>query len=191
MSTDFSQWNPGAANQETDAAFQADSQRSGGATTGSTWASLLANKILYQVSTLVRALALMLVNKGYSPVDGTSPFQADNSSNAAVTALASVLGNIMTGIDVMQAISISASSGYVRFGTVFDNLVIQWGLTGSLSAGSHAITFEEALSTNNPVVILTPTSSGVTDYWVSAVSLSGFTLNLTGSGALYYIAIGS
>jgi hypothetical protein len=100
--TDFSQFNPPATNIETDATFQSDSTRTGGITFDQIMSSVLANKILYQASTMNRSLALMLVNKGYSPKDGTSPYQADSSSNAAVTALSAVLANILTKADVPQ-----------------------------------------------------------------------------------------
>jgi hypothetical protein len=97
--TNFSQWNPGAANQENDATFQADSQRLSGAVNGEFWNDVLANKLLYQNSTFIRALALALVNKGYSPQDGTTPYTADSSTNAAVSALATVFANILTNAD--------------------------------------------------------------------------------------------
>jgi hypothetical protein len=95
-STDFSIFNPTAANQEDDSSYQGDSQRSGGASDGEFFDATLANKFFYQVSLAVRALMLKLVNDGYSPVDGTSPYQADTSTNTAATALAAVFSNIVT-----------------------------------------------------------------------------------------------
>lgn len=118
--TDFSQWNPGVANQENDAVYQADSQRSGGAGSGSIFASLLANKAFYQWSTWIRAMALALVNKGYSPKDGTSPYTADTSSNAAVTALAAVFANFITNADLQNSGSPYAG-GLVATPTLTDN----------------------------------------------------------------------
>jgi hypothetical protein len=104
--TNFSQWNPGAANQETDAAYQADSQRLSGAVNGEFWNDVLANKILYQVSTAVRSLMVALVGKGYTTSDGTTPFSADTSSSAGVAALSTVLSNILTQADnVPQGVS--------------------------------------------------------------------------------------
>src|SRR5580698_5269696 len=44
-STDFSQWNPGAVNQESDSSYQSDVQRTGGAQTGGVFPSLTANKV--------------------------------------------------------------------------------------------------------------------------------------------------
>jgi hypothetical protein len=98
--TDFLQWNPNATNQESDAAYAADGQRSGGASNPSVFSSLTANKAFYQWSTMVQALAWMLVQKGYSPVDGTSPLTASGTPSTAVTNLANVLSNIFTKADL-------------------------------------------------------------------------------------------
>lgn len=67
--TNFLQWNPTQNNQETDAQYQADSQRVGGAPVGTPWPSRTANKALYQVSTGVAALMQMMANKGFTVSD--------------------------------------------------------------------------------------------------------------------------
>ncbi len=67
-SSNFQVWNPLAANQENDAAYAADAQRSGGATTG-LFPSITANKLFYQLSTMVAAIGAMLAAKGYTVAD--------------------------------------------------------------------------------------------------------------------------
>ena len=66
--TNFLQWNPSLINQQTDGAYASDAQRTGGAITG-IFPSDLANKLYYQTSTLVTALATVMVNKGYEMQD--------------------------------------------------------------------------------------------------------------------------
>lgn len=85
--TNFLQFNPGAANQETDSTYLADSTRTGGAGTGSVFASVLANKVFYQWSTFVAAFAQMLVNKGIS------------TSDADFNQLVAALANVVTTAD--------------------------------------------------------------------------------------------
>jgi hypothetical protein len=71
MATDnFQQWNPGAVNQENDAAYTADVLRGGGLGFGSLVPSETLNKVLYQLSTMVCALADFMVSKGYNAQDG-------------------------------------------------------------------------------------------------------------------------
>lgn len=68
-STNLLQWNPTAANQETDAQYAADSQRSGGAVDPSVFAAKLGNKLFYQLSTYMTALFTAFANKGFSTSD--------------------------------------------------------------------------------------------------------------------------
>jgi hypothetical protein len=88
MSTNLLVWNPGAANQEDDATYAADVQRSGGATTDAIFASPLANKLFYQLSTFCAAFAQALVAKGYTV------------SDANLAALQAVLSNVLTNADM-------------------------------------------------------------------------------------------
>lgn len=87
-STNFEQWNPGQANQQDDATYLADPQRTGGAPLDAIFASPLANKLFYQLTTFVTAFANMLVAKGYSPSD----------ANLAV--LTALLANVITNEDL-------------------------------------------------------------------------------------------
>jgi hypothetical protein len=84
----FIQWNPTAANQETDAQYVADTLRSAGATNPSILPSATANKVLYQATTFIAALAQALANKNY------------NVSDASLSTLAGVLANVITTADL-------------------------------------------------------------------------------------------
>jgi hypothetical protein len=91
-STNFLQINPNATNQESDAAYASDTQRSGGMVSG-VFASILANKIFYQMSIFVTAMCHMLTGKNYSPNDGSA------SPGTALSALTTILSNILTNYD--------------------------------------------------------------------------------------------
>ena len=67
-STNIKQWNPEAANQETDGAYEADTLRSGGAVSG-ICPSTTFNKFAYQVTTIAKALAQAMANKGFTMND--------------------------------------------------------------------------------------------------------------------------
>src|SRR5580693_8457268 len=95
-SSNLNQWNPNAANQESDSTYAGDSQRAGGAVDGQYWDSVLANKILYQLSTIICALGQSLAGKGITLSDGTTPYTPVSTSNAAVVAAASALNNFLT-----------------------------------------------------------------------------------------------
>lgn len=87
-STTLLQWNPTQANQENDAAYAADSQRSGGATDPSLFASLLANKAFNQWSNYLFALFTAFANKGFATDD------------ANITTLIAQCANFLTTADV-------------------------------------------------------------------------------------------
>ena len=168
--TNFSQWNPGAANQENDSTYQGDSQRTGGAVSGP-FDSVLANKLFYQLTTWMRAMALMMVGKGYSPQDGTTPYAADTSSNAAVTELQSVLNNILTKADILGPSEVA----YLNNG----------------GTGQHGF---------GPLTIFTTTTTGLyrLSWWaavtspdVTASTLGPLTLTFTWGGVTHTITCGA
>ncbi len=122
MSTNILQFNPGQANQETDAAYSADSMRTGGAALDSVPASNLFNKFAYQVTTLAAALAQSLANKGYT-IDDTS-----------LSTLTSTLSALLTQADLnlgLQNIAYTASPAWnARANSTFEMAT----LTGNVTA---------------------------------------------------------
>lgn len=69
-SNNFLTFNPGKTNQVDDTAYNASAYRSGGIpATPSAAPSNIHNKLFYQLSTMVSALAQMLANRGYSVSD--------------------------------------------------------------------------------------------------------------------------
>lgn len=85
--TNFLQFNPDGNNQLSDGDYLSNTSRVNGAITG-IFESPLANKIFYQTSTLVTALATTMVNKGYEMQDGDLSF------------LITALSNILTKADI-------------------------------------------------------------------------------------------
>src|SRR5580700_5763215 len=68
-SSNFLVWNSGSVNQEDDAAYLGDAQRVGGAPLDADFPSATANKLFYQVSTMVAAIAAAMVAQGISAND--------------------------------------------------------------------------------------------------------------------------
>jgi len=187
MSTNFLVLNPTCANQESDATYASDSTRTGGYATDQIVPSPLLNKFSYQASIFITALAQALVAKGYSPNDGSA------SPISALTALTTVLLNIMTAADVVSSISIGNVSGHIKFGTAFSNLTIQWGNANVTLGGTTLITFPVSL-THNPAVFLTPDAGNAfTGYYVASQSTTSFNLTASGSGIqdFFWLAIGN
>lgn len=114
------QWNPGAVNQETDAAYLADSQRSGGATNPSVFASILANKLFYQCTTYLTALFTALANKGFT------------TSDASLATLTTACANFLTTADVRPGLQVVTYAGTVVFDATQAN-GFQITLGGNLS----------------------------------------------------------
>lgn len=79
-------WNPTGANQETDAEYAADSQRSGGATNPSLFDATLANKAFYQWSTFLYALFTAFANKGFTTSDSSASSLVTECANFLTTA---------------------------------------------------------------------------------------------------------
>ena len=88
--SNFLQFNPTLANQETDAEYLVDSTRTGGAGVDAIWPSPSANKTLYQASTAITALMQMMANKGFTV------------SDASLSALTAQLSNILTTADLLS-----------------------------------------------------------------------------------------
>jgi hypothetical protein len=82
VSTNFLQWNPAAENQESDAAYAADAQRAGGAVVGSIFQSPLANKLFYQATGMVLAIAQTITAQGLNAEDSNIATLAANLQQA-------------------------------------------------------------------------------------------------------------
>ena len=124
--TNAQQWNPTAANQETDAAYTADAQRAGGASNPSEFNALLANKLFYQLSTYVTALGTMLANKGISNADTNLAALVAAMSNILTTA--DIRGNLQ---NVAYASTLTLSAGsYLGFQIALNGNVSSLGITG-------------------------------------------------------------
>lgn len=90
--TNFLQFNPNQVNQETDALYAADTSRTGGAPANAIFASALANKLFYQLTTFVAAFANMMAGKGYS------------TSDSSLGVLEGALANVLTNADLRHGI---------------------------------------------------------------------------------------
>lgn len=171
---------------------------------GQFWLSVLANKFMYQSSTFIRALALMMVGKGYSPKDGNGgTYAADASSNAAVTALVAVLNNLITNADLQNsgspyagmllATSSSPSNAAATVGFVNGKYYVTSGgappqlIESGATSGSATVTFSHAFS-GTPVVVATPVGAGTAN--LSAISSTGFTVASSDGAPVNWIAIG-
>jgi hypothetical protein len=188
--SNFFSWNANANNQESDAAYNSDTQRLNGAVSG-VFASQLANKLFYQLAIFVAAMAQALAAKGYSPNDGSA------NPSTALANLETVLGNILTNADLGTiTTSFGNKTGHVKLGSLFGGLTIQWGLTSSIAPNTlTAITFATAFATNVPVVLLTPSANNAVTSQ-AAVTLdtqSGFSLIFQGSSNsnFFWLAIGN
>jgi hypothetical protein len=95
-SQNFLQWNPAANNQDTDAQYAVDTQRTSGAANPSIFPSLTANKLFFQVTTFITAFAQALANKGYV------------LSDVSLTNLEAVLANVTTVNDLVTALMLYA-----------------------------------------------------------------------------------
>jgi hypothetical protein len=105
----FLQWNPTAANQENDSAYTSDTLRSGGAPTNAIFPSATANKLFFQTSTFVAAMAAAMAAKNYNVVDTN------------LTNLQTSLSNILTNADLTVSINSATpgtAKGYIKLPAV-------------------------------------------------------------------------
>ena len=125
------QWNPTGGNQESDAAYAADTQRSGGALAGQDLFYNTANKLWYQTSSMVAALAQALANKGIA-TDGS------NFDDASFANLVTALSNLLTPVDFVAAGV--GSYGYLKIpiANIYPAIIIQWGLISERGQSTSA-----------------------------------------------------
>lgn len=127
-SNNILQWNPGAANQENDSAYLADSQRTGGAPNGVLFPSATGNKLFYNISTFCAAFAQSLANKGY------------NISDASISTLESTLANIVTFADLranLTSVSFSTTPTFNASATNGFDFVLAGNVTASTLTGQQ------------------------------------------------------
>lgn len=192
-STDFVQFNPPISNIETDAQYIADSLRSAGITTDAILASKLLNKVFYQSSTLAAALGLMMANKGYSPVDGSSPFSAAPSPSVAVAGLAGVLANIQTAADLVNFTNGAHGSGYFQLPTAFGGIIFNYGNVSLTANVVATITVGKAITTAIGVFCAeTDVNTPVTPHTIKAIFISDTQIQIVSDGSIGadFLAIG-
>ena len=126
-SSNFLPFNPTATNQESDAAYLADSQRAGGYGVDNIVPSALLNKVQYQASIFCAAFGQMMAAKP----------GAYSLNDASQSALAAVLSNILTESDLGTNLVSVAYSPTPTFNATSTN-GFQMALTGNIT--SSAIT---------------------------------------------------
>lgn len=188
----FQQWNPTAANQESDATYTGDALRSGGATSGAIFPSPTANKLFFQLAQMTCGLAGMMANKGY------------NVSDANLANLIAALTNIVTNADVAALFpGTLASTGWTKLP---NGLILKWGLSAAVPSGANSgsvdVTFAPAFTTAFAAYAVanavSPGSHGGSVTHVTFLSPTKMTItivnadasNHVGSVGAFYFAIG-
>lgn len=172
--TNILQFNPSQANQVTDAAYLTDSVRTNGAGVDGIWPSDSANKTLYQVSTVVAALAQMMANKGFS------------ISDANYSVLVAQLANILTTADSRGGVqTLTWSSSMVLNAAAFTSFAIPLQgaatltVTGAVAGQVYVLLYTQDVSGGHTVTFNTGFGDGAVqpDPAVSITSLQVFVAN--------------
>ena len=163
-STNFLPFNPAKNNMVDDATYTASAYRTGGipATPGAA-PSIVHNKLFYQASTMVSALAQSLADKGYTVSDAVF---ADLVT--VLNSLANTVGFAMTGA-INEAMGANiASAATCNIGAATGNYVRITGTTtitnlGTVQAGTRRIVnFTEALTlTHNAASLILPGGANI------------------------------
>lgn len=124
-SSNFLPFNPTATNQESDAAYLADSQRAGGYGVDNIVPSALLNKVQYQASIFCAAFGQMMAAKP----------GAYSLNDASQSALAAVLSNILTESDLGTNLVSVAYSPTPTFNATSTN-GFQMALTGNITSSA-------------------------------------------------------
>jgi hypothetical protein len=198
-------WNPGSANQESDAAYASDSLRTGGAGTGAIFPSPTANKLFFQLSMMTYALAQMMANKNYNIIDNNAPNLVAALTNILTNA--DIPGNLVTPNDF--ACNLVANNGYIRFPTYapFNGFKLLWGLSNAVAGDansdsvnvSFAPAFTNCFAAFATAQAVSPGSHGGTVVHVTSLSASTMTItmvnadsnNHVGAVRAYWFAIGN
>jgi hypothetical protein len=155
--TNFIVFNPTQANQESDAAYTADSTRSGGAGVDGIFSSSLANKAFYQWSTFIAAFGNMMALKGYT------------TSDASLTTLQGVLANLITSADINGNLINVAYAPSITFNCGTNN-GFQVTLTGNVTASAFS---GMAIGQEITVVLVQDGSGGRTFVWPAGLTTAG------------------
>lgn len=131
MATNFLVWNPNANNQKTDSQYAADTSRLNGATAG-VFESTLGNKLFFQTTSMVGAIAKMLSDQGLTVNDGSANVDGNDFDQLVATVKNLVTGQLL-GIRV-----ITSTGTYTP--TTGTNSVIVEVLGGGGAGGSCAAT---------------------------------------------------
>jgi hypothetical protein len=121
--TNLLPFNPNQTNQETDATYLEDSNRSGGFGTDAIWPSVLANKTLNLLSNYLFALFTAFAQKGFTTNDDNVPL------------LIAQCANFLTSADILPAIMALAFSPTPAFNFGASN-AYQMTLTGNITAST-------------------------------------------------------
>jgi hypothetical protein len=213
----FQQWNPTQANQETDAQYSADTQRSGGAIAG-VFPSPLANKLFYQPTTFVTAFAQMLAFAGATVSDAsitalittlqsyvallqspafvgvpTAPSPTDLDRTTKLATMAN-----FNQVDAIAVTSGSNSNGHwFKFPAVLGGIIVQMGSV-SLAPNNVPLTssFPTAFSVGCLGILISyqastpPTAGAVGAEVVSTTQWKGSNSSSAGSNNCNWVAIG-
>jgi len=153
MASNFLQWNPAQNNQKTDNQYSIDTMRTGGAVTG-VFAKELANKLFYQVTTMVSAIGTMMSNKGYTISDSDLAILITAMSNILTKAdFGSSAGTVCEGNDSRFFASTTkvwfyqnvAPTGWTIDATAVDAVLAVKGSSGTyaVSGGTQAGTWTQ------------------------------------------------
>jgi hypothetical protein len=191
----FQIWDQPKTNIQSDSTYASDPQRSNGAAVSGLFGSPLANKLFYQLSVMVNALATIMQNKTYDMLD-------TNPAN-----LQTALSNLLTNHDVpgylvqwsevaskiVQFSNYSSGSSPTGFWQKDPTgLIRQWGqINTDINNGQLTVIFPTAF-TNASSISVVCTTRGAQNfdriiYIISgSVSLTGFTVANNGSGGFAY-----
>ena len=176
-SSNFLVFDPPMANMETDAAYAGDTQRSGGAAMDSLFPSVLANKLFYQLTTMVAALAQVMATAGQTVSDASLA-----NLEAAITATFAMLnGNASQAFSAADGATGKQVTNISQFGKSLvangwqalpGGLILQWmGFTTSTS-GYTSATFPLAFPTA-PLAVVGTLNTGTPIGVTLIVNLAG------------------
>jgi len=192
--TNIAQVNPTLANQDGDSTYQGDARTTSGYTSGQTVPSPWLNKFVYQMSTLLQALAWSLAQKGYTVNDGSASPVEVISVSSAVSTLAAMFANLVTAADMAFTHGSGSNSQWIKVGFL-NNLIIQWGsVLTDINGGTVNVTFPTAFANAADVSVQVSTLSStdrITFVVNGSISTTGFQVSNNGSsGFATWFAIG-